>query len=129
DRAESDGSRQTGSKRHLVVDRHGIPLAELLTAANVHETTLLAEFLDAIPPIRGRVGAPRRRPDKLHGDKPTARGRTNMSSPSAGARVPDLHPRFRRRWARGASLGLPRASPECRSDARSSSRLSLLTAR
>src|SRR6187549_1111974 len=28
-----------GSKRHLVVDRQGIPLAVLLTAANVHDST------------------------------------------------------------------------------------------
>src|ERR687891_1529268 len=30
-----------GTKRHLVVDRQGIPLAILLTAANVNETTML----------------------------------------------------------------------------------------
>src|SRR5947209_10545606 len=29
-----------GSKRHLVVDRQGIPLAVLLTAANVHDSTV-----------------------------------------------------------------------------------------
>lgn len=52
-----------------MVDAQGIPLAECLTAANVRETTLLAEVLDAIPPVRGRVGRPRRRPDKLHADK------------------------------------------------------------
>jgi transposase len=25
--------------------------------------------IDAVPPVRGKVGRPRRRPDKLHGDK------------------------------------------------------------
>ena len=41
-----------GSKRHLVVDRQGIPLAVLLTAANVHDSTMLDEALDAVPPVR-----------------------------------------------------------------------------
>ena len=58
-----------GTKRHLVVDRAGIPLAEFITPANRNEVTLLADLLDAIPPVRGKVGRPRRRPDKLHGDK------------------------------------------------------------
>ncbi len=58
-----------GTKRHLVVDRAGIPLAEFITAANVNEVTLLAELLDAVPPVRGKAGRPRRRPDKLHADK------------------------------------------------------------
>jgi IS5 family transposase len=52
-----------------VVDRAGIPLAEFITPANRNEVTLLAELLDAIPPVRGNVGRPRRRPDKLHGDE------------------------------------------------------------
>ena len=41
-----------------------------MTAANVHDSRLLEPMLDAIPPLRtGRRGRPRRRPDKLHGDK------------------------------------------------------------
>jgi len=58
-----------GSKRHLVVDRQGIPLAVLLTAANVHDSTVLEEALDAVPPVRQPRGRPRRRPRKLHADK------------------------------------------------------------
>ena len=41
-----------GAKRHLVVDRGGIPLAIVLSAANVHDSLLLEATLDAIPPIR-----------------------------------------------------------------------------
>ena len=52
-----------------MVDAQGIPLAECLTAANVNETTVLVAVLGAIPPVRGGVGRPRRRPDKLHADK------------------------------------------------------------
>jgi IS5 family transposase len=58
-----------GSKRHLVVDRQGIPLAVLLTAANVHDSTVLEAALDVVPPIRQPRGRPRRRPKKLHADK------------------------------------------------------------
>src|SRR6478672_3098708 len=58
-----------GSKRHLMVDREGTPLTILLTAANVNETTMLEATLDAVQPIRGRTGRPRKRPDKLHADK------------------------------------------------------------
>jgi transposase len=52
-----------------VVDRQGIPLAILLTAANVNETTMLEATIDAIRPIKSPCGRPRKRPDKLHADK------------------------------------------------------------
>lgn len=52
-----------------MVDAQGIPLAECLTAANVNEVTVLEQLIDAIPPVRGKVGRPRRRPAKLHADK------------------------------------------------------------
>ncbi|BDI31596.1 DDE transposase [Capsulimonas corticalis] len=61
-----------GSKRHLVVDQSGHILVAELTAANVNETTLLPEQVDAIPAIRsprGRWGRRRRRSTKLHADK------------------------------------------------------------
>ena len=52
-----------------MVDSQGIPLAILLTAANVNETTMLELTLDAINPIKRPRGRPRKRPDKLHADK------------------------------------------------------------
>jgi len=52
-----------------VVDRQGIPLAIRQSAANVHDSKMLEETLDAIPPLRGRRGRPRQRPAKLHADK------------------------------------------------------------
>jgi len=42
------------------------------TAANVHDSKMLEEAVDAIRPIRGargRPGRPRKRPGKLHADK------------------------------------------------------------
>ena len=61
---------RAGCKRHLVVDAKGIPLAVRLTAANVHDSQLFEELLDAIPPLKRRgPGRPQRRPKKLHADK------------------------------------------------------------
>jgi len=40
-----------------------------LTAANVHDGQMLEAMLDAVQPIAGPLGRPRRRPDKLHADK------------------------------------------------------------
>ena len=58
-----------GSKRHILVDAGGVPLALLLSAANVHDSRLLEPLLDAVPPVRQCAGRPRKRPAKLHADK------------------------------------------------------------
>jgi IS5 family transposase len=52
------------------VDRNGVPLAICLTAANVHDSEVFEEVLEAAKPIRrhGR-GRPCARPAKLHADK------------------------------------------------------------
>jgi transposase len=55
-----------------VVDAQGIPLATLLTAANVNDSVVFEQVLARIPPIKrpfGRQGRPRSRPAKLHADK------------------------------------------------------------
>ena len=53
-----------GSKRHLVVDRSGIPLSVTHSAANVHDSKVLEEAVDAIEPIHKPRGRPRKRPPK-----------------------------------------------------------------
>lgn len=59
-----------GSKRHLVVDRNGLPLTVFLTAANVHDSVVFEDVLESIDPIKRRgPGRPRTRPCKLHADK------------------------------------------------------------
>jgi IS5 family transposase len=58
-----------GSKRHVLVDAGGVPLALILTPANVHDSIVLEPALDAVPPIRQCRGRPRKRPGKLHADK------------------------------------------------------------
>jgi transposase len=61
--------RKPGSKMHVITDAQGVPLATLLTAANVNEVTRLLPLVDAVPPIAGQVGHPRRRPEKVQGDR------------------------------------------------------------
>ena len=61
--------RKNGSKHHLAVDAGGVPLAATLTGANRHDVTQLLPLVDAIPPIRGKVGAPLRKPAKVNGDR------------------------------------------------------------
>jgi IS5 family transposase len=58
-----------GSKHHLIVDAHGIPLAVTLTGGNRHDITQLLPLVDAVPPIRGLRGRPRRRPRQLFADR------------------------------------------------------------
>jgi transposase len=59
-----------------VVDAGGVPLATILTGANrlgrrslPHDLTQLLPLVDAIPPVRGAVGAPPRVPRQVMGDR------------------------------------------------------------
>lgn len=58
-----------GTKRHLVVDRNGIPLNITITGANRHDSMVFEELIDGIKPIKRPKGRPRKRPEKLHADK------------------------------------------------------------
>lgn len=58
-----------GSKHHVLTDGNGIPLASSVTAANVNDIKQLAPLFNAIPPVKGEAGPPRRRPDALLGDR------------------------------------------------------------
>ena len=53
----------------MITDAQGVPLATVLTGANAHDVTQLVPLVDAIPPIKGKVGRPRRRPDAVQGDR------------------------------------------------------------
>jgi transposase len=50
------------------VDANGIPLASILTGAQVNDVTQLIPLVDAIPPVAGKPGAPRFRPDAVQAD-------------------------------------------------------------
>jgi hypothetical protein len=63
-----DRSR-SGSKHHLIACGGGTPLAVSLTGGNRNDITQMIPLVDAIPPVRGRRGRPRRRPRSLYGDR------------------------------------------------------------
>ena len=61
--------RKNGSKHHVITDANGIPFAAIVTGANRHDVTQLIPLVEAIPPIAGRRGRPRKRPDIVQGDR------------------------------------------------------------
>jgi transposase len=58
-----------GSKRHLICDGRGLPLAVRLTGANRNDSQEALALVDAIPPLHGERGRPRHRPDCVIGDR------------------------------------------------------------
>jgi transposase len=60
---------KNGSKRHLIVDGQGTPLAVEHTGANVHDSEVAMTLVDAIPRIKQRRGRPRKRPDEVLADR------------------------------------------------------------
>src|SRR5215204_2521032 len=91
-----------GSKHHAVVDPHGIPLAATTTAANTPDGTALPRVVDAVPPVRGRRGRPRRRARRLSADRAYDGDRHR-----AAMRRRRIAPQFaRRRTPHGSGLGV-----------------------
>jgi transposase len=60
---------KNGSKRHLIVDGQGTPLAIEHTGANVHDSEMAITLVDGIPPIKQPHGRPRKRPDEVLADR------------------------------------------------------------
>ena len=93
-----------GSKRHLICDGRGVPLAVRLTGANRNDSQEALALVDAIPPLHGERGRPRQRPDCVLGDRgydaaAIRRGlRTRHIVPLAGRCVA---PRMGVAWAGG----------------------------
>ncbi len=58
-----------GSKRHLICDGRGVPLAIQLNGANRNDSQQALSLVDAIPLLQGERGRPRRRPDCVLGDR------------------------------------------------------------
>jgi transposase len=61
--------RKLGSKHHIITDANGIPFAAKVTGANRHDVTQLLPLVESIPPIAGKAGHPRKRPDCVQGDR------------------------------------------------------------
>jgi transposase len=60
---------QSGSKHHVLTDAQGIPLNATVTAANVNEVTQVLQVLTGMPPVGGKPGPKRRKPERLQGDE------------------------------------------------------------
>ena len=60
---------KSGSKHHVLTEAHGIPLTATVTAANVNEVTQVLPVLTSMPPVGGKPGPKRRKPDRLQGDR------------------------------------------------------------
>jgi transposase len=58
-----------GSKRHLICDGRGVPLAVRLTGANRNDSQEAMALVEAIPSLNGKRGRPRRLPDGVLGDR------------------------------------------------------------
>lgn len=117
----SPGARgRTGSKHHLITDGRGTPLAVILAGGNRNDVTQLLPLLDAVPPIQGRVGRPRRRavtpyadPGYDHDCSASRSGPAASYLPSHGAE-PGAAPDWASAggWSSGPSSGCA-ASADC----------------
>lgn len=106
------GRRKLGSKHHLIVDAQGIPLAVILTGANLHDITQLDPLVETIPHIRGKRGRPLHKPKIVQGD----RGATVLIN-TVSACEPVASNRCSQKSARTMAAGLVKAVG--RSNARS----------
>jgi transposase len=60
---------KSGRKHHVMTDAQGIPWSATMTAANVNEVTQVFPVLAAMPPVGGKPGPRRRKPERLQGDR------------------------------------------------------------
>ncbi len=58
-----------GSKHAVLTDGQGVPLVTDTIPANTPDVHQAVPLVDAIPPIAGKPGCPRKRPDRAMGDR------------------------------------------------------------
>jgi transposase len=61
--------RKLGSKISLITDARGVPIVLGVIPANRNDTQETILMIDRVPPIAGQRGRPRRRPERLQGDR------------------------------------------------------------
>jgi transposase len=92
---------RAGSKHHLLVDAGGIPLAWSVTGGNRNDVTQLIPLIERVPAVRGKVGRPRRRPDRLTADRGYDHDKYRRQLWARGIK-PEI---ARRQTAHGSGLG------------------------
>ncbi len=92
---------RAGSKHHLLVDATGIPLAWSVTGGNRNDVTQLIPLLDRVPAVRGKVGRPRRRPERVTADRGYDHDKHRRQLRERGIR-PEI---ARRKTEHGSGLG------------------------
>jgi transposase len=95
---------RNGSKQHLLVDATGIPLAWTVTGGNRNDVTQLIPLVERVPPVRGKVGRPRRRPDRVTADRGYDHDKYRRQSHARGIK----HEIARRNTAHGSGLSRAR---------------------
>lgn len=58
-----------GTKHHILTDAQGVPLEVTATGSNVADVTEAPHVVEEVPPVAGKVGHPRQRPDELYADR------------------------------------------------------------
>ena len=88
-------------KRHILTDGRVVPISACITGANVHDVTQLIPLIDSIPPVAGKRGRPRRRPDSAYADRAydSKAHRQELRRRRIAPKIP------RRRTAHGSGLG------------------------
>jgi transposase len=88
----------------VITEGAGIPLAVSLTGGNRNDVTQLIPLIEAIPPVRGRRGRPRRRPKVIYADRGYDHDshRRRVHAKGIGTRI------ARRRTEHGTGLGVHR---------------------
>jgi transposase len=74
------------------VSGNGVPLAAAITGANRHDVTQLVPLVDAVPPVRGKRGRPRRRPRRALGDRAYGSRRHRLELRRRGIRLQAARP-------------------------------------
>ena len=94
-----------GSKRHLICDGQGVPLAVRLTGANRNDSQEALALVDAIPPLQGKCGRPRRRPDWYSGTAATMRRRFGVGCAASDSPARGEASHEAREWPRAVAVG------------------------
>ncbi len=97
------------TKTHLAVDGRGRPLAIVLTAGNVNDTSMFATVLGEIRVVRSGRGRPRTRPRQVVADKgySSRANRRLLAARGITATIPERADQLANRGARGSSGGRP----------------------